>query len=229
MRRELLDAVVRPILWLRRKQRRRVLEQTPVKVNLGSGLSVADGWVNVDASLNALCARWPRPLLARLYRLTSVREWYSLSDYLRLLRQHAFVHHDLRYGIPFETRSIDFLYSSHCLEHLFRDEVERLLREAFRVLKPGGHFRIAVPDLERAVAVYQEGRREEALDFFFARSRSGHFNRHQYLYDFGLLRGLLFDAGFRSVERCRFREGGTPDIEQLDNRPEGTLFVEALR
>ena len=32
----------------------------PVKVNLGCGLAVYGDWVNIDGSLNALIASWPR-------------------------------------------------------------------------------------------------------------------------------------------------------------------------
>lgn len=30
-----------------------------VKINLGCGLRVASGWLNIDGSLNALIASWP--------------------------------------------------------------------------------------------------------------------------------------------------------------------------
>jgi len=40
--------------------------------------------------------------------------------------------------------SFDFVHSSHCLEHM-RDPVEAL-KNWFRVLKPGGHLIILVPD-----------------------------------------------------------------------------------
>lgn len=45
-------------------------------------------------------------------------------------------------GIP--DGSFDFVYSSHCLEHL-RD-IELSLRNWIRVLKPGGFLYVAVPD-----------------------------------------------------------------------------------
>jgi SAM-dependent methyltransferase len=47
--------------------------------------------------------------------------------------------------------SFDFLYSSHCLEHL-RDPVEAL-RNWLRVVKPGGHLVVEVPDED----LYEQG------------------------------------------------------------------------
>lgn len=47
--------------------------------------------------------------------------------------------------------SFDFVFSSHCLEHL-RDPAEGL-RNWFRILKPGGHIIITVPDED----LYEQG------------------------------------------------------------------------
>lgn len=47
--------------------------------------------------------------------------------------------------------SYDFVFSSHCLEHL-RDPAEGL-RNWFRVLRPGGHLVITVPDED----LYEQG------------------------------------------------------------------------
>lgn len=47
--------------------------------------------------------------------------------------------------------SFDFVFSSHCLEHL-RDPIEGL-RNWFRVLKPGGYLVVTVPDED----LYEQG------------------------------------------------------------------------
>lgn len=61
---------------------------------------------------------------------------------------------DLRHPLPFPEDSFDVVYSSHVLEHLPPDDGERFLREQFRVLKPGGICRVAVPDLEKICRLY---------------------------------------------------------------------------
>ncbi len=55
---------------------------------------------------------------------------------------------DLRRPLPFAAASFTAVYASHVLEHLVPVEADRLLREARRVLAPGGILRIVVPDLE---------------------------------------------------------------------------------
>lgn len=56
--------------------------------------------------------------------------------------------HNLLRGIPFGDNSFDLVYHSHVLEHFAKDDGETLISECYRVLKPGGVLRIAVPDLE---------------------------------------------------------------------------------
>ncbi len=57
-------------------------------------------------------------------------------------------------GFPFRDKSFDAVYSSHVLEHFTLDQGAYLLKEAFRVLKPGGLIRTVVPDLESAIREY---------------------------------------------------------------------------
>jgi SAM-dependent methyltransferase len=200
-----------------------------VKINLGCGLAVAPGWLNIDASLNSFFARWPTPVLKALYRASGAKQWYTESQYVQIIKGHDFLHHNLDYGIPLPDASVDYVYSSHWLEHLYREDAERLMREAYRVLKPGGCIRTCVPDLEHAVGQYLKGNKEHALSYFFCPSRSGALGRHHYLYDADLLAALLTEAGFRDATRRAYREGLTPDIDKLDNRPEETLYMEAIK
>jgi predicted SAM-dependent methyltransferase len=216
------------LTWIKKRQRIET-NDAQVRVNLGSGLSVAPGWIHIDGSLNALVSRWPSIVLNRLYDWSDNRRWYSREQYIRILKDHRFVHHRLEYGLPFGDETVDVIYSSHALEHMFREEAEALLRDARRALKPGGLIRIAVPDVEYACQLFHQGAKEQALEYFFSRSRSGYLNHHHYMYDFDLLKTLLETAGFRQVERRAFREGNVPDLNVLDNRPDETLFVEARK
>ena len=49
----------------------------------------------------------------------------------------------------FEDASFDTLYASHVLEHFdYFSELEAVLDEWYRILKPGGKLYISVPDIE---------------------------------------------------------------------------------
>jgi SAM-dependent methyltransferase len=211
----------------RRRLNARALVDGPAKINLGSSLEIAPGWINVDASLNALIARWPSPFQAALYSLSGQSAFMSRDEYLRRLRGNRFVHCDLTRTLPFVDSSADFVFSSHFLEHLTRAQCVHVLAEARRVLGADGVIRVAVPDLDVAIELYAQGETRHMLDHHFYRPAQGKLAEHRYMYNFPLLAEALNEAGFADVRRCAYREGVVPDLEHLDNRPDETLFVEA--
>lgn len=50
---------------------------------------------------------------------------------------------DLNQPIPIASKSVDYVYAKSLLEHI--DELEQLLGEVSRILKPGGTFYVYVP------------------------------------------------------------------------------------
>ncbi len=229
--RRIVDASTQTLGWMRRNRRVEThSENGPVCINLGCGLAVAPSWINIDGSLNALAASLP-PVFHRLaYRFSGAANYYSREQYLTILGNHIFVHHDLKYGLPLHNESIDFIYSSHFLEHLPKAAARKLLEESFRVLRPGGLVRVIVPDLEYAISLYGVGRSGEMLSqYFFVSDDGSYFAQHKYMYDFCSLGELLSDIGFRDVVRCEYQCGDTPDLVVLDNRPDDSLYVEARK
>ena len=77
-------------------------------------------------------------------------DWNNLD----LLVHPNIVYFDVTRTLPYPENSFDATYSSHVLEHLEPEMGHRFLAEQFRVLKPGGVCRIAVPDLERICRDY---------------------------------------------------------------------------
>jgi hypothetical protein len=67
---------------------------------------------------------------------------------------------DICRGLPFASTSFDVVYHSHVLEHLTRPEAQSLMRECWRVLRPGGLIRVVVPDLEKIATDYLVALRE---------------------------------------------------------------------
>jgi predicted SAM-dependent methyltransferase len=61
---------------------------------------------------------------------------------------------NLTEGVPFADGSFDAVYHSHVLEHFSKKQAPAFLQECFRVLRPQGVLRIAVPDLEQIVRSY---------------------------------------------------------------------------
>lgn len=126
-----------------------------LRLHLGCGLTTPTDWVNIDGSWNAWLAKYPkmRKVLARLKVLpatSSIIPWAADVHY-----------HDLRKPLPFKANSVEAIYSSHTLEHLYYTEAERLLHECMRVLAPGGVIRLVVPDLKSIMLEYLAGTEDQ--------------------------------------------------------------------
>ena len=231
MRRTVIDKLTAILAWIRKDQ---VIEvknyDSFVKINLGCGLTVAPGWLNIDGSLNALVAHYPRIIKKTIFRFSGSSNHYSIDQYINILDSNSFYFHNLAYGLPIKDSKACYCYTSHLLEHLTKQQGEYLIKEIFRVLKPNGLVRIIVPDLEFAVGLYGKGQKKRMLnDFFFVDLYGSYFARHKYMYDFQLINEALEQCGFINIIRYGYQQGNMPDIEILDNQPEVSLYIEAQK
>lgn len=62
--------------------------------------------------------------------------------------------YNIKKGLPYADNYFNACYSSHLLEHLTRNEAEKLLLECWRILQPQAVIRVVVPDLEAIVINY---------------------------------------------------------------------------
>jgi predicted SAM-dependent methyltransferase len=198
-------------------------------VNIGCGLSIAPGWINIDNSLNARLSKYP-PLKWMLWKLG------LLSDrHYRVEWPDSILIHDVKKKLPFADSSIEYVYTSHFLEHNPPDEARRLISDVFRVLKPGGVLRVVVPDLALGARRYLDALKEDskdskaALEFldWLQLNKPGMRDPHRWMYDAPSLSSILVESGFVNVIVCDYKKGRVPDCDILDNRPEDSLHIEA--
>lgn len=146
---------------------------------------------------------------------------------------------DILEGLPLAESSIEYAVSIHALPELrYPDQVPALM-ELRRVLAPGGVLRLALPDLDRAIDAYRAGDRA----YFLVPDEDARalgsklivqllwYGYSKTLFTFDFIAELLENAGFAEVRRCAFGETASPfpEIVELDNRPEESLFVEARK
>ena len=151
---------------------------------------------------------------------------------------------DVRNGLPFPSNTVDSIYSTHMFEHFYPDELQILLRECQRVLKPGGGIRLIVPNLASAISAYSQ-QQSAWFDDSFPRhfdSLGGRFSnfvfcdgQHRTAFDFSYLDEVLRQSGFREVEESaegssRLYGSRVPPYEPGDSRDlPHSLYVEAFK
>jgi|AP95_1055475.scaffolds.fasta_scaffold26902_4 SAM-dependent methyltransferase len=225
------DSTVAGHAWLGRNRRISSLP-SPALINVGSGVAVAPGWVNVDLGLAAMIAGWPTVLQRMAFKAlpstSATKQDLTADQFCEVLRSNRFVHSDIRHGLPFASDSVDALFTSHFVEHLTRSDAEAFFAEALRVVRSGGVARVCVPDLDHALGLFEEGQSEEALGYFFVNGATSTHTQHRWMWNYTSLSAALKTAGFATVRRCAYREGVTPDLGVLDNRRNETLYVEAV-
>lgn len=116
-------------------------------------------------------------------------------------------------AIPAE--SVDAVWSSHNVEHLYEHEVPIALKEFYRVLKLGGFALITLPDIQGVAEYVAQGYLEEplyiapagpicAIDILYGHrrfiSQGNHFMAHKTGFTAHTLGQKLIRAGFIKVE-----------------------------
>ena len=209
------------------------------RINVGCGQTPTPGWTNYDNSPRVRAARVPlvSSLADRIGLLTTQQRAFMQVAHARDIRYANVVRH-----IPEPDHSVDALYTSHMVEHLDLDEAQRFLREARRVLVPGGIIRVAVPNVRYHVDRYVADGDADGLlaRLFLTRSRPKTWRekaayllvgdrQHQWMYDGASLCRLLALGGFEAAQEMpagttRIADPGPLDL--AERSPE-SVFVEA--
>jgi predicted SAM-dependent methyltransferase len=202
--------------------------QTVRKLQLGTGPNLLPGWLNTD-------------LLPDTYPE----------------HRHQIVFLDATKPFPLDSMTFDYVFSEHQIEHVTEPDARSMVKECFRILRPGGRVRIATPDLSAILTLYEDPLDEAkrhyidwVLGRFLPNVRAGNKRcyvinqmfmayKHRFIYDQETLAAILTDAGFVDVVRREPGESEDPVLQGVEghgraigdeevNRFE-TLVVEAVR
>lgn len=67
-----------------------------------------------------------------------------------------YLKYDLSSGLPksIEDNSVDFIYSSHFLEHMTNYSASIILNDCYRVMAPGGVIKLCLPDITECMQAW---------------------------------------------------------------------------
>ena len=108
-----------------------------VNLNLGCGVKVLKGFINVD-----------------LYDLKDLKEAKGILHEAEV--KGRYIKADVR-ELPFKDNFADYILASEILEHIPLVDLSRTLLEWIRVLKPGGRMVIKSPDFDEMAKDWLEG------------------------------------------------------------------------
>ena len=135
---------------------------------------------------------------------------------------------------PLGDEVMDYILSEHMVEHLTYNSGRKMLKECYRVLKPGGVLRIATPDLAVLLNLYSDNKSPEAQHYIkwitdenipSAKSYKASFviNNafrnwgHTFLYDRELLLEILDEAGFSDIKEYMPNESDNAELKGLEH------------
>lgn len=157
---------------------------------------------------------------------------------------------DIVEGLPVQEKSCEAVYCSHVLEHLSLDDFRTALSNTFAILRPGGLFRLVMPDLEVLARTYLEdldagsegaamafmrgsgmalSSRPQSLRSKLASSLGN--TRHQWLWDVPTAVAECERAGFEKVRRCSFGDSAESKFGEVEDEQRfiGAVSLEMTR
>ncbi len=165
--------------------------------------------------------------------------WLNTDLYPQNSNIAEVVYLDASIKFPFKDATFNYIYSEHIFEHLHFEDSCNMLSECYRVLKPNGVMRLALPHIDFLKGLYEnpEARVNSAYiefskkhfipEFTKVIGESNHYNiyvinnfyrnwGHQVIHSFDTLKELVEKFKFRSIERKNVGESEIVNLKGLD-------------
>ena len=203
----------------------------------GCGLSNPLDWENYDSS----------PTL-RIQRTLIIGK--ILQPFLNVVFPKNIKYGDIVKGLNVSKNTYDGIYCSHVLEHLSYYDLKTSLKNTYEYLKPGGIFRMVLPDLEILCREYlNEVNKKNSKGSlkFMNNSLLGVTERkrglkqiltnmlgnskHLWMWDYYSLSEELREVGFLDIRRCEFNDSSDEMFLKVEEKDRfvNCLSIEVIK
>ncbi|WP_445636405.1 Methyltransferase domain-containing protein [Nostoc sp. DSM 114161] len=107
---------------------------------------------------------------------------------------------DINEGLPFEDNSFIEALAVDFMEHIQQTRVIHVMNEVYRVLKPGGIFKIHVPEAP-GISAYQD---PTHISFWNEESFTYYIDRHRRRETYGIYYGVVAQFKLVSLKRSNY-------------------------
>ena len=154
---------------------------------------------------------------------------------------------DIVKGLPISDASCKAIYCSHVLEHMSLDECKKALSNTLQYLRPGGVFRLVLPDLEYFVNEYIADVSDDSASRFMVGTSLGIEKRdrtlsgllkhwmgsssHLWMWDYKSMSNELREAGFNDIRRSEFGDSNVNEFKNVEvlDRWQNCLGIECRK
>jgi predicted SAM-dependent methyltransferase len=143
---------------------------------------------------------------------------------------------DATEAFPFGNGSFDYVFCEHMIEHISYGQAQAMLKECFRILKPGGKIRVSTPNLQVYLNLFSEQKDEtqqQYLDWIssnwlskqnilekeasFVLNLVMHGWGHLFIYDEKTLKLSLEKTGFSKMKKYQCGESEEEHLQELES------------
>lgn len=136
------------------------------------------------------------------------------------------ISHNVTAAIDLPDNSVDIFQSEDVFEHIDYDQLKSTINEIYRVLKPGGLFRLSMPDY-RCDFIFERSKKDKEGNIIFDWGGGGKYLKrkkqvvgggHVWFPKYETTRSLLESTEFSEINFLHYYDtDGTPVLNEIDH------------
>lgn len=162
---------------------------------------------------------------------TNILDGWLNSDLFPRNKRVIFL--DVTHRFPFKNDMFDYISCEHMIEHISYTKGFAVLKECYRILRPGGVIRLATPEIYFLIGLFNKEKttiQNRYINWHIENFYSNTFIKnetlvansffynfgHRFIYDFETIKNSLELAGFTDITRCEIRKSNHKLLENIE-------------